>query len=245
MGMVRILRSFFCLPFFLFACSSSPDGSSDAEVLHHGTLRGIMQEGDLSANVSLEELEEERLYALGAVEGLQGEVLVLDGEAYIASVRDGELHIEGSYDHKAALLVRTRVKEWKSFEIPVGMGMQKLPAFIEKKALEAGIDTGKAYPFMIEGMARSFEWHVIDWENGDTVHTHHKHKHSGLRGSEKGRDVAVLGFYSKGAGVFTHHKSPLHMHVRTVDGDLIAHLEQIRIGKGMRLKLPLEQDEER
>jgi acetolactate decarboxylase len=228
----------FLILLFLFACTGSTENEQCVEVHNHGTLRGIMKEGDLSAKVTLGELEKEGLYALGAVKGLQGEILVLDGEAYIASVEKEELRIDRSFDHETSLLVRSNVKEWKSFDIPEGMSTQKLAVLIGKKAQGMGLEA--PFPFRIEGRASSFTWHVIDWEEGDTVHTHKKHKHSGLRGREKGRKVEVLGFFSSNSGVFTHHKSPLHMHVLTEDEEHAAHLERIRAGKGMRLMLPLK-----
>lgn len=238
LGPMKRSTYIFLIPLFLFACSgSSSDSKGGPGVINHGTLRGIMMDGDLSSKVALEDLKKEGLYALGALKGLQGEILILDGEASIASVEDDELRIDRSYDHEASLLVRSHVKEWESFDIPEGMSKQKLAALIEEKA--EGIGLEPPFPFRIEGSADSFTWHVIDWEEGDTVHTHKKHKHSGLRGTEKGRKVEVLGFYSAKSGVFTHHKSPVHMHVRTEDEGLAGHLERLRAGKRMQLFLPL------
>ena len=240
------MRSFFhiyLVLFFLYGCNSLPEKEESVEVHNNGTLRAIMKGGDLSSKVHLGGLEKEGLYALGAVNGLQGEILILDGKAYIASVEKGKLRIDRSYDHEASLLVRSYVKDWESFDIPEGISPQKLAALIEEKA--QGIGLRSPFPFRVEGRASSFTWHVINWEEGDTVHTHEKHKHSGLRGREKERKVEVLGFYSAKSGVFTHHKSPLHMHVGTKDEELAAHLERIRVGKGMRLMLPFEKDEQR
>jgi acetolactate decarboxylase len=228
---------------FLFACTGPTENEQSVVVHHHGTLRDIMKKGDLSPKVDLRELEKEGLYALGAVNGLQGEILILDGKAYIASVEEGKLRIDRTYDHEASLLVRSHVKDWESFDIPEGMSTQKLAARIGEKAQGMGLEA--PFPFRIEGRASSFTWHVIDWEEGDTVHTHKKHKHSGLRGREMDRKVEVLGFYSAESGIFTHHKSPMHMHVCTKNEELAGHLERIRVGKGMRLLLPFEKGEQR
>ena len=66
----------------LLSCDPSPKAiEADREVLHAGALRSIMHQGDVSVQMDLADLKDRaHLYALGAVEDLKGEILILDGQ---------------------------------------------------------------------------------------------------------------------------------------------------------------------
>lgn len=225
---------------FLCMCSPSPPAPPYA-VKHKGTLKDIMHEGDISAKADLDNFKSTpHLYALGPLENLQGEILILDGVPYISTVQNAELNIGSAYTHKAALLVYSTVENWLSIKIPKEIvTYQELEIFIEKMATENGIDTEIAFPFLLEGAAKYIDWHVVRWNVADTEHTHEKHIHSGPHGQISFRDVEVLGFYSKHHhAIFTHHMTNMHMHFRTKDGVVAAHLDDITVGSRMTLKLP-------
>lgn len=114
-----------------------------------------------------------------------------------------------------------------------------LEGFIRISAVEKGFYLGKPFPFLIEGEISSLDWHVIDWPEGDMVHTHKKHKISGLNGTIKEKEVEIIGFFSlHHKGVFTHHTTNMHMHFRTEDSELVGHLDDLQLGREMTLKLP-------
>lgn len=210
-------------------------------VEYYGKLRDIMHKGDISAKADLKQLEgRENLYALGAVEDLKGEILIMDGRPFISSVQGGKLVTDGSFDHKAALLVFSSMKDRTVFEIPSGIQTyEELERFIEASAVEHGIDTEQPFPFLVKGKPAAFDWHVIDWPEGDTDHSHQKHVESGLHGTKENIEVEILGFYSKHHhAIFTHHTTNMHLHVRSMDNKLSGHLDGIVLGKGMTLELP-------
>lgn len=224
----------------LLASCKEVQNVSYQKVEHTGALRVIMS-GNLSATASLDTLAvKDHLYALGAVAQLKGEIQVFDGIPFISSVNENEVVIDPSFSKKGALLVYAMVPSWKEIKIPAAIDTQEaLDAFIIDTAASFKIDTSVPFPFMIEGTAASLSWHIIDWPEGDTEHTHQKHKESGLKGVLADTEVSVLGFFSdKHKGVFTHHSTNLHMHFKTKDGLLAGHLDAIEIGNGMRLKLP-------
>ncbi len=224
----------------LLASCKEVQHPSYQKVGHSGALRTIMS-GDLSATASLDTLAVKgNLYALGAVAQLKGEIQIFDGIPFISSVNENEVAINPAFSKKAALLVYAVVPSWKEIKIPAAIDTQEaLEAFIIETATSLKIDTNAPFPFLIEGNAASLSWHIIDWPEGDTEHTHQKHKESGLNGVLTDKEVSVLGFYSdKHKGVFTHHSTNLHMHFKSKDGLLAGHLDAIEIGDGMRLKLP-------
>lgn len=237
------------LTFLLAACNGSEKKSF--QVQHAGALKNMMHKGDLSAKISLQELQDkEQLYALGAVEELKGEILVLNSNSYVSSVVTDSLAMDSvlpegakvlmmdhSFEKNACLLVYTTVEEWEAFAIPSGLTYEEFELFVEKKAMDFGINTEAPFPFLIEGVARSFDWHVIDWPAGDDEHTHEKHIRSGMYGTLENQMVEMLGFYSKHHhAVFTHHTTNMHIHVKT--NELAGHVDDMQLGEDMLLKLP-------
>ena len=70
-------------------------------------------------------------------------------------------------------------------------------------------------------------------------HTHEKHKTSGLYGTINNSQVEMLGFYSNAHHtIFTHHTTNMHIHVKTADGEVAGHVDDMILGKEMILKLP-------
>jgi acetolactate decarboxylase len=67
-----------------------------------GAMRNVMQKGDLSNTIYLDTISnKQHLYGLGPLEGLKGELLIIDGKSYISSVNEN-----GSIQLKKALKLR-------------------------------------------------------------------------------------------------------------------------------------------
>lgn len=226
----------------LWGCSTTPRPEATFLVEYKGALKNIMHKGDLSAKASLMDLEQtEHLFGLGAVENLKGEILILDGKAIISSVQADTLNISESFAHNVTLFVYASVENWNSFNIPANISSyDELEEHIENVAGLNGVDIDRPFPFMITGNAKSFDWHVINWKDGDTEHSHDKHIHSGLYGTHTDMDVKILGFYSDSHhAIFTHHTTNMHMHFISADGMHTGHVDGLTLGKGMRLMLPV------
>jgi len=197
--------------------------------------------GDIRATASLDSLsKKQHLYALGALENLKGEIQIFDGKALNSKVASEELILDSKFDKKAVLIVYAEIGDWTSVDIPNGIDSSaKLEKFIEEQAINNSIDTEKPLPFLIEGKAQSLSWHVINWKDGDTIHTHKKHQESGMNGILANEKVEIIGFFSKShKAVFTHHSTFLHMHFKTKNEGLAGHVDELKIGSNMILKLP-------
>jgi hypothetical protein len=224
-----------------FSCGTAPDTDDHFKVDYKGALKNIMHKGDLSAQADLTDFQDtEHFYALGAVENLKGEVLILDSRPFISSVKDQNLSISNSFDYKATLLVHASVDKWTPSSIPVNISTyEDLEKHIEQTAKENEINTDEPFPFLINGRAKSFDWHVIDWKDGDTEHSHEKHINSGPHGTLTDQDVEILGFYSNSHhAIFTHHTTNMHLHIKTTDNKISGHLDGLTLGQGMTLQLP-------
>ncbi|HIG89922.1 MAG TPA: decarboxylase [Flavobacteriaceae bacterium] len=235
------MRTFLIL--FIFITSCNPKSTPSFKVDYKGALKNMMHKGDLSAKISLSEINEiNYLYALGAIEELKGEILVLNSNVFVTSVTTLDtiktMFIDTTFNKNASLLVYASVEEWISINIPnTIITYEDFEVFVEETALKKGINTDKPFPFMIEGIAKSFDWHIIDWPEDDTEHSHEKHIHSGLYGTLENQEVEMLGFYSnKHHAIFTHHTTNMHIHVKSEK--VIGHIDDMTFGIDMMLKIP-------
>jgi len=231
-----------CLVLLSLLSSFSCTGDNpDFKVEHTGALKTMMHEGDLSATADLASFHDtEHLYGLGALENLKGEILVLAGQPTISTVADEQVRIDNSLNHRAALFVFASVSTWHPVPVPDTIRtVETLERFIMTAAGAASINTAEPFPFLLSGPADTLDWHVIDWAEGDSVHTHEKHRNSGLRGTLTGNNIEVLGFYSSHHhGVFTHRSTDVHMHAVAEDLAVAGHVDRLIPGAGMVLKLP-------
>lgn len=244
---MRKLR-YLTLLIFIYSCSTSngvvnPTESekNDFKVEFSGALKNMMHKGDLSAYANLNDYKNiEHIYALGAIEELKGEILILDGIPYISSVEENQLKIDNSFNYKASLLVNTVVKDWEEFEIHSEISTyEDLEKCIATTAEQNNISMSKPFPFMIVGKIDSLSWHVINWPEGDHEHSHEKHISSGLHGTHKGIGVQILGFYSdRHHAIFTHHTTNMHLHFISRDKSKTGHVDGLRLGNSMKLLLP-------
>jgi acetolactate decarboxylase len=211
------------------------------KVEYNGALKNMMHKGDISAKVDLKEFKNSKhFYALGAFENLKGEVQIFDSKPFNTIVIDSSLTFENSFNKKATLLVYASVDKWNSINIPNNViTYEQLEIYIEQVAKENKLQIDEPFPFLIEGKPRSIEWHVINWMDGDTEHSHEKHINSGLNGTIENRQVKMVGFYSDSHhGIFTHHTTNLHVHVKTDDNKIAGHVDGLILEQGMTLKLP-------
>ncbi|MDB9782799.1 acetolactate decarboxylase [Winogradskyella sp.] len=223
----------------VFSCQSNDKKAAITVVNYSGALRTIMS-GNIEPVISLDSLSNKKnFYALGAVEYLKGEIQIFNSQPSNSFVVDSSLQIEDSYKLKAALLVYAEVDEWNSFKTENATTKADLESTIIKVAKSNGIDTEKPFPFLLEGTVASLDWHVINWADGDTVHTHKKHTEAGLNGNLKNRKVQIIGFYStKHKAVFTHHTTNMHMHFKTDDTSIAGHIDDLLLENELILKLP-------
>jgi len=211
------------------------------KVEYEGALKNMMHKGDISAKADLTDFKNaEHFYALGAIENLKGEIQIFDSKSFNTAVVDGELVFDNSFDKKATLFVYASVSKWKSINIPDNVvTYEELEIYIGQTAKKNQINIEEPFPFLLEGVPTSFDWHVINWKDGDMEHSHEKHINSGLHGTIEDKEVEMLGFYSDSHhAIFTHHTTNMHIHVKTLDNKMAGHVDGLTIEKGMVLKLP-------
>jgi acetolactate decarboxylase len=223
------------------SCRVDNKKANKFKVEYKGALKNMMHKGDISTKADLKAFENtEHFYALGATENLKGEIQIFNSKPFNTMVVDSNLVFDSSFNKKATLLVYASINKWKSINIPNNVvTYEQLESYIEETAKENKIKTDEPFPFLIEGTSKSFDWHVINWKDGDTEHSHEKHISSGLHGTLTNREVEMLGFYSNSHhAIFTHHTTNMHIHIKTVDNKIAGHVDGLILGKRMILKLP-------
>jgi len=83
-----------------------------------GAQKEIFKTGKATSVVSLEELAGRKgLYAMGPIDGLDGEITIFDSKPYITKVRGNEYTQDTTFKHGAFFLVWTEQTAWQ--DVPV------------------------------------------------------------------------------------------------------------------------------
>ncbi|MBL8746629.1 MAG: acetolactate decarboxylase [Phycisphaerae bacterium] len=201
-----------------------------------GAQHAAVHDGDVASKVRLKDLaRQSHLYAIGPVEGLQGEIIVVDGKPTIVTVDGPGFRTRESLDLGAAFLVWTHAKAWTRAAIPPHVRtLDEVEAYLPQVAPDAATEP---VAFRIEGLARNLRFHVLNPPPGG-VRNSEDHERSKIRGEIRDRPVRMVGFYStEHRGVFTPATSDVHVHFVTDDGTLAGHVEDFEIDAGASLLL--------
>lgn len=227
------------LSFSMVLVGCSPE-KSPVTVAHYGVLREIMMEQKIGSNADLRDFADQPgLYALGALEGLSGEILILGGKPLNSLASSGELIFDRTFDRKATLLVAADVDAWQEIRMELkSAGPAELESSIREAAAHKSINTKEAFPFLLKGDFQSIDWHVINAAEAESQN-HEAYKKAGLSGKSENEEGQVLGFYSEQhEGIFTHHGSYLHMHFINNTETLMGHVDGLVISGSVSLFLP-------
>ena len=209
-----------------FACSSQ---SEQRIVSSIGELRQIMHQGKFEARASLDTLSSSQIYGLGAMDSLAGEILILDGNVFRASIKNDSLFVSANAKTTATLLVYAKIVSWDTLTIVNASDIESELGKVN--------DLSNPFPFILTGKP-SIDYHVInfDTKNGDLS----KHKRGAFTGLLKNEELTILGFYATDAkGIYTHHDSNMHMHVINEDRTKMGHVDEIDLaGASYKLLIP-------
>lgn len=236
------LKSPIGLMLMILTVSSCSEKRVPLEVKHYGVLREIMMEQKLEANADLREFRNQsHLYALGALQGLTGEILILDSRPLNGMASKGEFTFERNFENKASLLVSARVTKWKEVSLTLEQtDMSQLQIIVRDAAKQLSVNTEEPFPFLVKGQFEKVNWHVINASEAE-VQNHDAYKKAGLAGESKKVDGQLLGFYSeKHEGVFTHHGSYLHIHYVDDAETEMGHVDELSLEGSIVLLIPDE-----
>jgi acetolactate decarboxylase len=223
---------------FFYIVLLSIDASAQSNILISGALKDIMQGGDLSAKISLDTVHLSNItYGLGVAESLEGEIVVIAGRCFRSNVEDEKVVTRQESDTKAAMLVRTEVKDFVHVDdMPKITSIQELEERLKMKG--GKLYNGKPFSFLIKSRMLTVDYHIIDWQEG-VEHSPSNHKQFAIHGSFVGEDVIIVGFYSDNhQGLFTPHSTNVHMHVYNPSKNIVGHVDGIMSNSIIRISLP-------
>jgi len=224
----------------LAACATTPTEEPLLTLEGWGTMREVLREGHTFRRVNLQAVARENTWGIGSLEGLGGEVTVLNGDVSLAVIEDGAL-LQRPLDpqDRATLLVLATVNQWRERELPEVRSLGDLEVVLEKAVREAGFDPDEMpVPIRIEGDFENLTLHVLDHScpianpNGPPPLLW-KGEHTTGR---------IVGIFAHGQqGLLTHHGQTMHLHgvAQTADGlQVSGHVDELTLGSGVRLYLP-------
>ena len=217
-----------------------------------GAQKEIFKTGKAASVVSLEDLADRKgLYAMGPIDGLDGEITIFDSKPYITKVRGNDYTLDKTFKHGAFFLVWTENKNWVDVPLPATVkGYVDLQKFVKEQAQKAGVDVTKPFPFLMAGTPTEIKWHInVDRTEGKPIN-----KELFVKSKEpyvtKGEPVDIIGFYSeKHSGIFLSQYAPaikegsgmenyIHIHLVSKTSKAAGHIDDITFGDGMVLRLP-------
>lgn len=237
------MKRFGLLVSLLCGCSSGATRPSNVpahSVEAWGSLREMVHEGRTESRVAIASVvAKPHVYALGALEGMRGEITILDGTAWLAvgTSDEGRAHNTVT-DEGAALLVASSVVAWKKLVIDTDIAFAELDQRIETMAASAGIDVEKPFPFLLEGTLLDVHWHVLRGPPtpGSSPHDHAKNAVVGEMAELLG---TAVGFFSKHhQGVFTHMGQRTHAHIIDARRAIAGHADRLSVRAGSTVAFP-------
>jgi acetolactate decarboxylase len=217
-----------------------------------GAQRDIFKTGKATSVISLESLAGLKgLYAVGPIDGLDGEITIFNSKPYITKVRGKDYEVDNTLNHGAFFLVWTEQTKWQDVPVPADVkGYVDLQQFVKAQAQAAGIDVTKPFPFLLAGTPVEIKWHInVDRTEGRPI-TNELFVKSKEPFVTKNEPVDIIGFYSEHhAGVFLPSYNPaikqgsgvqntIHIHLVSRSSKAAGHIDNITLGEGMVLRLP-------
>jgi len=132
-----------------------------------GSQRQAIMMGRREARLDLQTLRGvPHLCGLGPIEGLAGEVTILDGRPSLARVGpDGALHVEEAFDVGVPFFVWAEVAAWRTMPVPDAVrSYAELELFVGEAGRAAGLT--KAFPFTVTGAPAQAAFHVVNAKPG-------------------------------------------------------------------------------
>jgi len=201
-----------------------------------------MLTGDFTKTGTLSSLKgKKKIYAVGEVANLKGNVQVINGVSYVSTKVDGEMVIEETFNKDTALLVYAEVEQWRKIRVPVQVQSRgQFKIFILQQARAMGIDVKQPFPFMIEGNMRKLNFTIMNWNDLNPKDEPVRFFKSGYQAVMYNQDLEIVGFYSEPEkGNYLMNGQPYHAHFVTKNKEFAGHVDNIFLGQGMSLKLPL------
>lgn len=219
------------------------------DVQQHGLMHDVLSRGSAEARPQIalnDVLKRPGALAVGALPGLEGEITIVDGRAWVARPEKMGLHIEGPLStstEKAALLTVAYVDGWREIRTDQALAGDALEQYVREQARRQGLDPSQPFPFVIKGEATDLQLHVIHgacpMKPGAPLTAEQQ---PWRYAAGRPTPVTIVGFYARDSvGKLTHPGTSIHAHaLLRVDNQMVTgHMERLAVASGSTLKLPV------
>lgn len=224
-----------CLAVLAACASPAPVSAPLLRVQHVGVLREVMHAGRTEARAILADHTHPGTFGVGAMTGLDGEILIDDGVPWVAI--EAAMARRAPAAASATLLTTAVVAAWGTIAIDESLDLGGLETLLAAKA-PAGTGLGSGLPFVLEGRG-AVQLHVM---RGACPHGVVPAGKEPVRFSADDAQLRLVGFFVAGEeGIVTPMGSSLHVHAFATVGDgprVLGHVEQVTLAPGARLSLP-------
>jgi len=224
------MRFAFCL--LLLGSCAAPAADGRFAVRSWGTMAEVLRDGRSEGRVDLSAAARPGVLAVGALEGLMGEVTVVEGEVMVAepAPQGGIALRPPAPGERAALLLLAHVTIWERVPLPDCANYTALEDAIAAALAARGHDASAPLPVRVRGRASSLQFHVL----AGACPTAHPEGPPPRRYGATDAKVELVGFYAPdSAGVFTHHDRRSHLHA--VVADAMGHLDEVALSEVLLL----------
>lgn len=224
----------------LTSCSLKAQQTTN-EVKIVSEMKNVMWKGQLYGNINLDTITNKtNLYGLGPVEYLTGEILIIDGKSYKATVTsDTTMKVEETYNIKAPFFGYANISKWTEQSLPDSIQtIQQLEIYIDKVTK----NSPRPFMFKLTGRVDQATIHIVNLPKGSKVSSPDEAHKGQINYKLQNEQADIIGFFStEHKAIFTHHDTYLHMHLMTTDRQKMGHLDNVLFKKGtMKLYLPTE-----
>lgn len=215
---------------------------AQAPLVQHGTMHAAIGKGEHQGRVALSSLAKPGFYGVGALEGLAGEVTIVDGEVVVSVVDGGAIESVDPTGRQATLLVGAQVEAWRETRLDAEIAAGDFDAAI---ARATDVDGEEPFVFVVRGAVRELHYHVIN--GACPVHA----RRAGIELSEEQQpasrtlatgEATLVGIFARdAAGKLTHPNTSTHVHVVLEEADgrrVTGHVESVALEAGASLRLP-------
>lgn len=221
---------------------SSCDDRKVVSVTSVGDLENLIRDGDMSTHAHLKDFENQSdFYGIGIVTNNEGYINIIGGKSYTSYVdSDKNIAIDSSFNADATLLLYSRVKNWKTYDIPSDVTTWKqLEQFISNQAVKYNVSRTKAFPFLLKGTVVSLKYQVLDWRPNIKEITYKKLLTFGATGVLNNEYVEAIGFFSKEPkDIFTHQETVLNLHFVNHNHSVAGRIDDLELDGRVKLYLP-------
>jgi hypothetical protein len=243
-----LTRGAIVLAALLLGGCGAAGGDRPGELLQVGEMRTAIGMGQDEGRVGLGEIAARpHFYGVGALEGLRGEITVLDSHPIATAVAENgsPLPLTGA-EEEATLLVGRSIPRWRELALDEPVAPGGFDATVGALAAANGVDVTAPFVFVVEGEFTDLRLHVIN--GACPIHA----RNAGIELAEDERPFVreaeriagtLVGVHAENStGRLTHPGTSVHAHLVTTDAAtgrrVTGHLERVGLARGAVLKLP-------